>query len=82
VATHGVITYLDRNYSLLVNNRPISSIVEYRFQDGSGVWHTKRKPDMNADVVIRQGLQVGLTVSVIYLPEDPSKNALVTPAQG
>jgi hypothetical protein len=82
VATQGVITFIDRNYRLLVNNRPISSIVEFRFQDSAGRWHTSRKPEVSADVAIRQGWQVGSVVSVLYLPEDPTKNAIVTSVSG
>lgn len=82
VSTQGEITFIDRNYRLLVNNRPIYSIVEFRFQDSAGRWHSSRKPEVSADVAIRHGWQVGSTISVLYLPEDPTKNAIATPVRG
>ncbi|MFN8534423.1 MAG: DUF3592 domain-containing protein [Dehalococcoidia bacterium] len=76
IPAQGVITYLDRNYSLLVNNRPIYSIVEYRYCDAGGAWYTNRVPNLNSDLAIRSGWQVGAAIPVRYLPENPARSAI------
>jgi len=47
VATEGTITFVDKNYSLLVNNKPIYSIVEFKFRDGSGTERVGRKNNVS-----------------------------------
>lgn len=73
----GTITFVDKNYSILVNQKPIYSIVEFKFRDSSGQERVSRKNDVNSDLVIRLQLQVGSKVQVKYLSEDPSKNILL-----
>lgn len=77
IETEGVISFVDRNYSLLINNRPIYSIVEYRYKDGMGTEHVNRLSDINTELVIRAGWQVGSNIKVRYLEGDPSKSGIV-----
>ena len=73
----GTVTFVDKNYSLLVNNKPIYSIVEFTFQDGSGKTHTARKDSVESDLIIRDQIVVGGQVALKYLPEDPDQNILI-----
>lgn len=77
VEAEGTITFLDRNYGVLVNNRPIYSIVEYTFQDRMGREHTGRVDNFPSEVAIRSKLEVGSTVRVKYLAEDPTQSTLL-----
>lgn len=79
VPVEGVITFVDKNYSFLVNQKPIYSIVEFKFRDGSGREQVARKTDVDSDLVIRLKLEVGSKVQVKYLNEDPQKNILMFP---
>jgi hypothetical protein len=76
VETDGVITALERNFSLFVNHRPIYSMVEYRYRDRKGVWRTRRIAQMNAELVRRAGWQVGAPIKVRYLVSDPDKSVI------
>jgi hypothetical protein len=76
-ATTGTVTFVDKNYSLLVNNKPIYSIVEFTFQDSSGKKHTARKDDVESDLVIRNKIEVGSPAVLKYLPENPELNILI-----
>lgn len=78
VETEGTITFLDRNYSMLVNNRPIYSIIEYTFEDSWGNQHTGRVDDFPSDTAIRSKLEVGSTVRVKYLRDDPTQSTVLT----
>jgi hypothetical protein len=73
----GYITFVDRNYSVLVNNRPIYSIVEYRFRDYNGHEFVNRADNLDTNFVLRSGWQVGSSIRVRYLPKDPTKSAIV-----
>jgi hypothetical protein len=73
----GNVTFVDKDYSLLVNNKPIYSIVEFTFQDSAGKTHTSRKTGVNSDLVIRDRIEVGGQVAVKYLPENPEVNILL-----
>lgn len=75
----GTITFVDRNYSVQINNRPIYSIVEYTYKDGMGNQYTNRVTDANTEFVIRAGWQVGAVVPIKYLSEDPQQSALLMP---
>lgn len=77
VPGEGKITFVDRNYRLLVNNRPVYSIVEYVYSDGLGNQFMNRVNNANTEQVIRAGWQVGSSVPIKYLSEDPSKSAIV-----
>jgi hypothetical protein len=77
VPTEGTITFFDKNYGLLVNNKPIYSIVEFKFRDGSGVEHIGRKNNVSSDLAIRLKFEVGAKVQVKYMNEDPAQNILI-----
>ncbi len=79
IAAEGTITFIDKNYSLLVNNKPIHSIVEFKFQDGGGVERVGRKNNVSSDLAIRLKLEVGSRVQLKYLNEDPGQNILLFP---
>ena len=73
----GLRTFADKNYSVLVNGKPIFSSVEFTYQDSAGKPHTGRKDNVNSDLVIRDKIVVGSLVAVKYLPENPDKNILI-----
>ena len=73
----GTVTFVDKDYSMLVNNKPIFSIVEFTFQDSAGNTHTARKTGVNSDLVIRNKIEVGGQVAAKYLPENPGLNVLL-----
>jgi hypothetical protein len=79
---HGVeakarVTFVDKNYTITMNERPLYSIVEYEFTDDYGHVFTGRKDRVDSELVIRNKIEVGNEVNVIYLPRDPSINALL-----
>jgi len=71
------ITFIDKNYGLLVNNKPIYTIVEFKFRDGSGAERVGRKSNVSSDLAIRLKLEVGSTVQIKYMNEDPDQNILL-----
>jgi hypothetical protein len=77
VAAKGTVTFVDKNYGILVNNTPIYSIVEFTFQDARGITITSRKPNVSSDLVIRNRIEVGGHVAIKYLPDDPEQNILL-----
>jgi hypothetical protein len=77
VAAEATVTFVDRNYRILVNNRPVYSIVEFKFRDTSGVEHVERKETVQSDLVIRNQIEVGSIVNIKFLAEDPSQNILM-----
>jgi hypothetical protein len=77
VPAEGTITFVDKNYSLLVNNKPIYSIVEFKFRDGSGTERVSRKNNVESDLVIRLKLEVGSKVNIKYLNENPEQNIML-----
>ncbi len=80
IETTGQVTFIDRNWSIRVNERPIYSIIEYVFE-ANGQQYTRRKTDAPTETVIRSGLAVGQSVPVFYLPEDPDQNMLLIGSQ-
>jgi hypothetical protein len=70
------VTFVDKNYNLLVNNRPIYSIVEYKYQDDFGNEYTNRVKNANTNDVIRQKIEVGSTIRIKYLPHDPAQSVI------
>lgn len=77
LAAEATVTFVDRNYGMLVNNRPIYSIVEFTFTDMSGMQRTAKINDASSEWVIRNKIEVGSTVTVKYLPENPARVMLV-----
>jgi hypothetical protein len=79
VDTKGRVTFVDKNYAITLNERPLFSIVEFEFTDNYGHVFTGRKDQVDSDLVIRNKVEVGGEVDVRYVPEDPSINALLLP---
>ena len=77
VATDATITFVDKNYTLLLNKKPIYSMVEYTYTDKNGQQHTRRINKLNSDMVIHKQLQVGKKVSVKYNADKPSESVIV-----
>jgi hypothetical protein len=71
------VTFVDKNYNLLVNNRPIYSIVEYKYQDDFGNEYTNRIENASTNDVIRNKIEVGSTIRIKYLPQDPAQSVMV-----
>lgn len=77
VEAEGTITFLDRNFGVLVNNRPVYSIVEYTFLDSMQRQHTGRVDNLSSDYVIRNKLEVGSPIRIKYLPADPAQSMVL-----
>jgi len=77
ISAEGRVNFVDKNYSLLVNNKPIYSIVEYSYNDKLGNHHTRRITNLNSDIVIRNQIKVGGTVSIKYDEDDYSKSVII-----
>jgi hypothetical protein len=77
VPAEGTITFIDKNYGLLVNNKPIYSIVEFKFRDSSGAERVARKNNVSSDLAIRLKLEVGSKVQIKYMNENPDQNILI-----
>lgn len=77
IDTQGTVTFVDKNFALLVNNTPIYSILEYTYQDNAGNSHVRRIPNFNSAVLIRKQIQVGSVVSIKYLAENPQESVIM-----
>ena len=73
----GRVTFVDKNYSVLLNEKPIYSIVEFTFEDHMGRPHISRKDNVDSDLVIRAQIIVGSQWDVKYLANNPDENALL-----
>ena len=76
VSAEAKITYIDKNYRVLVNNRPIYSIVEYTFVDGLGNQYVNRVDNVNSESLIRSGWQVGSVIPIKYNRDNPQQSAI------
>ena len=76
VSAEAQITYIDKNYRVLVNNRPIYSIVEYTFVDGLGNQYVNRVDNVNSESLIRSGWQVGSVIPIKYNRDNPQQSAI------
>ena len=77
VPAEATITFIDKNYGILVNNKPIYSIVEFSFRDSSGGERVGRKNNVSSDLAIRLKWEVGSKVQIKYMNEDPDQNILI-----
>ena len=71
------VTFVDKNYSMLVNEKPIFSIIEFTFTDRYGRIYTGRKTQADSDLVIRNQIVVGSEVDIRYMPENPQENMII-----
>lgn len=77
VETDGTVLFVDKNYSILLNKKPIYSIVEYKYQDSFGTEHIRKVNNIPSDLVIRNKIEVGGTVKIKYLNEDPKQSVIL-----
>jgi len=77
VAAEAKVIFVDKNYSFLVNNNPIYSIIEYTYQGSYGQQHMRRIETFSSDTVIRKQIQVGGMISIKYATEDSSMSVMV-----
>ena len=71
------VKYVDKNYNVLVNRRPIYSIIEYAYQDSSGKGYTNRIEKVSSEQVIRNQIQVGSRIAIKYSAENPGESVIV-----
>jgi hypothetical protein len=76
VETEATVTFADKNYSLLVNNRPVYSIVEYTYRDELGNEYANRIENISTDYVIRNRVEVGNKIRIKYLPAEPGQSVI------
>jgi hypothetical protein len=77
IAVVGTVTFVDRNWAVLVNKNPIYSIVEYTYKDKSGNSHTRKISNISSEIVIRKQIQVGSKISIKYASENPVESVMV-----
>lgn len=77
VDAEGTVTFVDKNYALLVNEKPIYSILEYTYRDSAGNQHTRRLDRAPSDFVIRKQIQVGAKVAIKYSAQNPSESVIL-----
>lgn len=77
IAVEGTVTFVDKNYGILVNKTPIYSFLEYTYQDASGKQHIRRVDTIPSDFVIRKNIQVGSKVAIKYASEDSSQSTIL-----
>jgi hypothetical protein len=77
IPTEGTVTFVDKNYLVLVNNKPIYSIVEYIYKDKIGNQYTRKLTNANSDLIIRNQIQVGSKINVKYSVENPAESLLI-----
>jgi hypothetical protein len=77
VETEGIVLFVDKNYYILLNKKPIYSIVEYKYSDSNGTEHIRKVDNIPSDLVIRNKIEVGGTVKIKYLKEDPKQSVIL-----
>ena len=82
IETEGTVTFVDRNYGVKVSGSHIYSIVEYKFTDASKKEYVKKVTDASTEEVIRCKIEVGGTVKVKYLSNDPTQSIIILPTGG
>ena len=85
VETEATVTFVNKNYSPLVNNRPVYSIVEYTYQDELGNEYANgiaRIENASMDTlirnyVIRNKVEIGNKIRIKYLPAEPGQSVML-----
>lgn len=77
IQTEAKVLFVDKNYSFLVNKKPIYSIVEYTYQDQTGQQHTRRVETIPSDMVIRTQIQVGSMIPIKYATENYGQSVML-----
>lgn len=73
----GTVTFVDKNFSILINRQPIYSIVEYKFKDNNGKEYVRRFDNVSSEMVIRNKIEVGGKLKIKYLQTDPNQNVML-----
>lgn len=79
LSARGRVTFVDKNYSVLVNQKPIYSSIEVLFEDNLGRPHVTRKDNVDSDLVIRARIAVGSELEVKYQAGNPDENVVLVP---
>jgi sRNA-binding regulator protein Hfq len=79
IVAQAKVTFVDKNYYVLVNKTPIYSIVEYTYTDSNGIQHSRKINNIDSKIVIRNGIQVGSMVPIKYSAENPAESVLILP---
>ncbi len=82
IANHGIpaegtVTFVDRNWTLLVNKNPIYSIIEYTYTDNNGVQYSRKVTNANSNLVARMGIQVGSKIAIKYSPRNHAESVII-----
>lgn len=77
IQSEGTVTFVDKNYSVLINKNPIYSIVEYTYSDNSGNKHMNRINYVSSEQVIRRQIVVGSKIAIKYSGEDAAKSIII-----
>ncbi|HNQ69127.1 MAG TPA: hypothetical protein PKN32_12165 [Bacteroidales bacterium] len=80
IVAQAKVTFVDKNYYILVNKTPIYSIVEYTYNDSNGIQHSRKINNIDSKIVIRNGIQVGSMVPIKYSAENPAESVLILPS--
>jgi hypothetical protein len=73
----GTVTFVERNWKILLNKNPIYSIVEYNYKDNLGNQYTRKISNMSSELVIRKQIQVGAKIPIRYLSDNPEESVIV-----
>jgi hypothetical protein len=77
IAAEGTVTFVDKNWAVLVNKNPIYSIVEYTYLDKTGNQHTRKINNISSEIVIRKQILVGSKIPIKYASENPGESVMV-----
>lgn len=77
IDAEGTVTFVDKNFRILVNQVPIYSIVEYTYRDSNGKEHTRRLENVSSEIVVRKQIQVGGKIPVKYARENPGMSVMI-----
>lgn len=77
IMTKARVTFVDKEYVTTMSEMPLFSLVEYEFTDDYGKVFTGRKDQVDSDLVIRNKIEVGSEVDIVYATQDPNINGLM-----
>jgi hypothetical protein len=77
IPAEGTVTFVDKNWTLLVNKNPIYSIIEYTYTDSNGAQYSRKVTNANSNLVTRMGIQVGSKIPIKYSPQNPAESVIV-----
>lgn len=74
IEAKATVTFVDRNFRTKVNGDYIYTIVEYEYKDGAGNLQSHRLPRIPSEIVIRQKIEVGSEITIVYHPDHPEES--------